>query len=284
MTRTGYPIVTDVPRVLAITKIVDAFGLPMPRSTSLMDFRDRLHASARASWVMCFFRRIVFRALPISNNDLLKTCKAGSDTRIRMDASTSSTTLSIACLATLTGSSKNSRFPTNLKALSATCTCCSRAWGSVHSRLCAITNAPGTNTDPESRNSGASSVVWPIFTSPGILAWVRAYMNPVCPRPCIRAPLNRPHGNGTQRLLCQLIILAIMGYMLSGCADEKSVAVQPVSIKSESFCEVMRGVLPPTGKPTWDIVDSKPTITDARRIGAAVDKRCNKPSTPTPTS
>jgi len=72
--------------------------------------------------------------------------------------------------------------------------------------------------------------------------------------------------------------------VMAGCADEKSVPVQPVSIKAESFCEVMKAVLPPTGKPSWDIVDSKPTITDARRIGAAVDKRCNRSSNQTPTS
>jgi len=81
-----------------------------------------------------------------------------------------------------------------------------------------------------------------------------------------------------------IIGLSVLGYTLSGCAEPAAVPIQSVSIKSESFCEVMKGILPPTGKPSWDIVDSKPTITDARRIGAAVDKRCNRSSSQTPTS
>jgi hypothetical protein len=72
--------------------------------------------------------------------------------------------------------------------------------------------------------------------------------------------------------------MAVM--MLVGCETEKAVQVQPVSIRSDSFCDVMRGILPPLGKPTWDIVDSKQTIRDARKVGAAVDKKCASKTIP----
>ena len=69
-----------------------------------------------------------------------------------------------------------------------------------------------------------------------------------------------------------LPIIAILG----GCAQEPPPApVQPVRIVADGFCERMRAILPPNGKPTWDISDSPRTINDARRTGAAVDAACN---------
>ena len=72
----------------------------------------------------------------------------------------------------------------------------------------------------------------------------------------------------------RLAIVGIAGIILAGCTDPTTAPVQPVSIKADSFCEVMHRVLPPTGKPSWDVIDSAKTITDARRVGAAVDKKC----------
>ena len=81
----------------------------------------------------------------------------------------------------------------------------------------------------------------------------------------------------------KMIATLCLGAALAGCEAGKAtdVPVQPVTIKGDSFCDVMKGVLPPSGKPTWDIVDSKQTIRDARRVGAAVDKRCSVKPSPT---
>ena len=71
--------------------------------------------------------------------------------------------------------------------------------------------------------------------------------------------------------------LALIGVVLAlnGCAaPQDAVPVQPVSIKADSFCDVMKRVLPPTGKPTWAVTDTQQTITEARRVGAAVDQNC----------
>lgn len=77
-------------------------------------------------------------------------------------------------------------------------------------------------------------------------------------------------------LLC---VPMLMGNDSSGCSTTApSVPIQPVTIGVSDFCEIMRATLPPTGKPTWDVADSVPTITDARRVGAAVDSRCAKPA------
>lgn len=72
------------------------------------------------------------------------------------------------------------------------------------------------------------------------------------------------------KLLTYLVLLLILG----GCAADQPVPVQPVSIASRDFCVTMKAVLPPTGKPTWDVGDTRQTITDARKIGAAVDRNC----------
>jgi len=76
-------------------------------------------------------------------------------------------------------------------------------------------------------------------------------------------------------LLC---VPMLMGNDSSGCSTTApSVPIQPVTIGVSDFCEIMKATLPPTGKPSWDVSDSVPTITDARRVGAAVDSRCGMP-------
>lgn len=73
-------------------------------------------------------------------------------------------------------------------------------------------------------------------------------------------------------LLC---VPMLMGNDGSGCSSTSTPPVQPVNIVSSDFCKIMRATLPPTGKPTWDVGDTKPTIRDARKVGAAFDSRCN---------
>ena len=72
--------------------------------------------------------------------------------------------------------------------------------------------------------------------------------------------------------ICGLLVIA---YSLTGCAGDPPVPVQPVSIKAREFCATMKAVLPDSsGKPTWDIADTRRTIDDARKVGAAVDRNC----------
>ena len=64
---------------------------------------------------------------------------------------------------------------------------------------------------------------------------------------------------------------------LAGCESGAPVPVQPVSIKGREFCATMKAVLPDSaGKPTWDVADTRRTIDDARKVGAAVDRNCSK--------
>lgn len=72
----------------------------------------------------------------------------------------------------------------------------------------------------------------------------------------------------------KLWIFTLLILLPTGCAQDQPVPVQPVAIASRDFCSTMRAVLPPTGKPTWDIGDTRRTITDARKVGAAVDRSC----------
>lgn len=73
------------------------------------------------------------------------------------------------------------------------------------------------------------------------------------------------------------IICLLVAAILTGCAQDAPAPVQTVTIKASDFCDIMRGTLPESaGKPTWDIGDTRRTIDDARKIGAAVDKRCKK--------
>lgn len=72
----------------------------------------------------------------------------------------------------------------------------------------------------------------------------------------------------------KLSIFILLITLLAGCAQDQPVPVQPVAIASKDFCATMKAVLPPTGKPTWDVADTRQTITDARKVGAAVDRNC----------
>jgi hypothetical protein len=69
--------------------------------------------------------------------------------------------------------------------------------------------------------------------------------------------------------------VSAMGYILAGCASPApKTPIQPVSIKADSFCSVMRRLYPPDGISTWDTVDSAETIEHNRRLEAAVAKKC----------
>lgn len=78
----------------------------------------------------------------------------------------------------------------------------------------------------------------------------------------------------------------IIAFASVGCAQEPPVApvvpVQKVSIKAETFCEVMRKVNPKTGGyPVWDVTDGVETIESARRAEAAFKQRCTGKHSPT---
>jgi len=70
--------------------------------------------------------------------------------------------------------------------------------------------------------------------------------------------------------------------LLAGCAKEPPAAplVQPqvVEVTASDFCEIMAR-LHPTGKLMWSTADTPETITQARRLNAAYDKRCASPTT-----
>lgn len=88
---------------------------------------------------------------------------------------------------------------------------------------------------------------------------------------------------------CHLLqICAVLGttaMVSTGCADpQETVAVQAVAIKPDTFCDVMRGLYPPKGIPSWDTADTRPTIDSVRRIESAVVKTCVRPATKPPTS
>lgn len=64
---------------------------------------------------------------------------------------------------------------------------------------------------------------------------------------------------------------------LAGCSQDAPVPVQPVSIKSETFCEIVdkkRDL-------DWSIHDTPKSITNARRLGAIWDSRCARKPKPT---
>lgn len=84
----------------------------------------------------------------------------------------------------------------------------------------------------------------------------------------------------------QIFGLLVIVVASTGCSavPKPDVPVQPVTIKSDSFCPVMRRIHPPHGIPTWDIaVDSPETVDYARKLEAVVVKKCLA-SQPKPTS
>lgn len=75
----------------------------------------------------------------------------------------------------------------------------------------------------------------------------------------------------------QIFAALVFAFVASGCATETKpdVPVQGVTIKSDSFCSVMRRLHPPHGIPTWDIaVDSAESVDYARKLEAVVVKKC----------
>lgn len=76
------------------------------------------------------------------------------------------------------------------------------------------------------------------------------------------------------RLHASIVVVALAAAPGACSTGSDEPPIQPVVIKSETFCTTMKRLLPPSGKPSWDVVDSRQTINDARRVGAAVDKNC----------
>ena len=75
----------------------------------------------------------------------------------------------------------------------------------------------------------------------------------------------------------QILAAGTIALISAGCelAPKPAVPVQPVSIKADTFCPVMRRLHPPHGIPTWDIaVDSAETVDYNRRLEAVVVKKC----------
>lgn len=78
-------------------------------------------------------------------------------------------------------------------------------------------------------------------------------------------------------ILVKLLSATITSITLVGCAQDAPVPVQPVSIKSSDFCEIVdkkRDL-------DWSIHDTPKTITNARRLGAIWDSRCARKPKPT---
>ena len=69
-------------------------------------------------------------------------------------------------------------------------------------------------------------------------------------------------------------MIPVFGALAACESPQAAVPVQRVTIKSDSFCQVMRRLHPPDGIPTWDTVDSPETIDYNRRLEAVVVKKC----------
>lgn len=63
-----------------------------------------------------------------------------------------------------------------------------------------------------------------------------------------------------------------LALLLSGCAQDPPVPVQPVSIVAHDYCQIAE-------KLTWEPRDTRPTIDGIRRHNARYDSRCRS-STP----
>lgn len=79
-------------------------------------------------------------------------------------------------------------------------------------------------------------------------------------------------------MMARLGSLISLAVVLSGCATsppaEGLVKTATVQVTASDFCEIMRAVLPPTGKFLWSVGDTPESITHARRLNAAYDTRC----------
>ncbi len=86
------------------------------------------------------------------------------------------------------------------------------------------------------------------------------------------------------RTIGYILAMPLVGVM-GGCAQEPPAeTVQPSAVKivGSDFCPTMRGLFPPVGKPTWSARDTPDTITQTRRLAAAIDRRCqSSPKPPT---
>ena len=88
------------------------------------------------------------------------------------------------------------------------------------------------------------------------------------------------------KMSTRIVGLMALSTILAGCATEpKPERVKPVTVRvtSSDFCPILKGIFPPTGKFQWGIRDTPESIQSARRLNAAVDKRCS-PRSATPTS
>lgn len=73
----------------------------------------------------------------------------------------------------------------------------------------------------------------------------------------------------------KLFIFMLLIVIMTGCAQDAPVPVQPVSIKSSDFCELVdkkRDL-------TWSVQDTRQSISNLRRLGAKWDARCGKINT-----
>lgn len=73
------------------------------------------------------------------------------------------------------------------------------------------------------------------------------------------------------------IVCLAVAAILAGCAQEPPAeSVKPVTVQvtAADFCQIMRGLYPGSGKPTWSARDTPETIYGVRRLAAAVDTRC----------
>jgi hypothetical protein len=77
-------------------------------------------------------------------------------------------------------------------------------------------------------------------------------------------------------VLWRFPIVAVLA--LAGCAQEPPppATVQPVTVVASSFCRTMKEILPPDGKPSWDVTDTPRSIEDDLKIERAVDAECSK--------
>lgn len=76
----------------------------------------------------------------------------------------------------------------------------------------------------------------------------------------------------------KLWIFMLLILLLTGCAQDQPVPVQPVSIRSSDFCDLVKK----QRDLTWSVQDTPATITNLRRLGAVWDARCgNTNSKPT---
>lgn len=70
----------------------------------------------------------------------------------------------------------------------------------------------------------------------------------------------------------KLWLLMLLIVLLTGCAQDQAVPVQPVSIKSSDFCDLVKK----QRDLTWSVQDTPATINSLRRLGAVWDARCGK--------